>query len=220
MNYTVNGVEYKVPLGQLSKEIVFNDQSSPKSLTFVFSNDEVVLNKTISVENTSYPFTVDWTLTPLKSEVHNVSLYLTTNFDLRFHFDTADIPGLLDWINPWDAPAPIKTTEGNVGETDSWAVASFAGVNLRDNYLGLYDGTDGIGFAVKFNDLPSWGNIGALGNRQIDAVSSSMTWAMLQLTIRFRRSYPDAGVVKEHLPNSSTRRSQRLIRLQNCSVHG
>ena len=27
-----------------------------------------------------------------------------------------------------------------------------------------------IGFALKFNDLPDWGNIGALGNRQIDAV--------------------------------------------------
>jgi len=44
VNYTINGVEYKVPLGQLSKEIVFNSQSSPKSIKFVFSNGRGSIN--------------------------------------------------------------------------------------------------------------------------------------------------------------------------------
>ena len=135
---------------QLSKEIVFQNQTSPKSLTFVFSNDDIVVTKTITFQNTSYPLDVSWTLTPLKSQVNNASLYLTTNFDLRWQFEQANIPGLLNWVNPWDAPAPIKTANGNYGEQDSWAVASFAGVNLKDNYLGVYDDTNQIGFAFKF----------------------------------------------------------------------
>jgi hypothetical protein len=58
-----------------------------------------------------------------------------------------------------------KTTSGN-----SWAVASFSNSTLTDNYIGLYDSRDNIAFAFQFNDTPSWGNIGALGNGQIDAV--------------------------------------------------
>ena len=64
--YTIDGVDYEIPIWQLSKEIVFNDTSSPKSLTFVFSNDDVVLTKTITAMNNSYAFDVSWTLTPLE----------------------------------------------------------------------------------------------------------------------------------------------------------
>ena len=64
--YTLNGVNYEYRLSQLSKEIVFQNQSSPKSITFVFSNDDIAVTKTITVQNTSYPLDVSWTLTPLK----------------------------------------------------------------------------------------------------------------------------------------------------------
>jgi hypothetical protein len=165
LSYSVNGVDYELKLSQLSKEIVFEDQASPKRITFVFSNDDVVLTKTVMVENNSYPLNVSWTLPPLKSQIYNASLYLTTLLDLKYHFEKADIPQYLDWVNPWDAPEPIKTSNDT-----TWAVASFAGVHLKDSYLGLYDDTNDVGFAFKFNDLPDWGNIGALGNRQIDAV--------------------------------------------------
>ncbi len=142
--YTLNGVNYELRLSQLSKEIVFQDQTSPKSLTFVFSNDDVVVTKTITVQNTSYPLDISWTLTPLKSQVYNASLYLTTNFDLRWQFGQAEIPGLLNWVNPWDAPEPIRSTEES-----EWAVVSFAGVNLVDNYIGVYDETNQIRVCVK-----------------------------------------------------------------------
>ncbi|MDI9577987.1 MAG: hypothetical protein QM398_07640, partial [Thermoproteota archaeon] len=79
--------------------------------------------------------------------------------------EKADIPGLMDWINPWDAPEQIRTTEDNL-----WTSAAFASPHLKNRYLGLYDETYDVGFAFRFIDLPVWGNIGALGNRQIDAV--------------------------------------------------
>ena len=63
-------------------------------------------------------------------------------------------------MNPWDAPQSIKTVNG----TD-WTVISFSNTNLKDNYVGIYDDADEIAFALKFKDLPDWGNIGALGEQ-------------------------------------------------------
>jgi len=170
LNYSLNGIDYYLRLSQLSKEIVFEDQTLPRKITFVFSNDDVTLTKTMIFQNTSFPITVSWSLTPQKSQVENVSLYLSTFFDLKYHFEKVDIPNYMEWINPWDAPEPIKTIEGKLGEKNSWAVASFAGVHLKDGYIGLYDEANAVGYSFKFNDLPSCGNVGALGNKQIDAI--------------------------------------------------
>ena len=112
------------------------------------------------------------------------TLYLSTFFDLQFNFDKAQIPQLLDWVNPWDAPSPIENGHG----TD-WAVASFSSADLKDNYLGLYDDTNNVAFAFKFNDLPDWGNIGALANRQIDAVRFQYQFNDLNVNQTVSRSY-------------------------------
>ena len=48
--YTLNGVRHEVPLNQLSKSIIFNNTAEPMSITFQFSNDEVALTKTITVD--------------------------------------------------------------------------------------------------------------------------------------------------------------------------
>jgi hypothetical protein len=165
VNYTINGEQYKLSLSQLSKEIYFDDQISPKKITFVFTNDDIALNKTITVANNTYPIAITWTLTPLKVQITNASLYLTTNFDLKYHFEEVEIPGLLNWVNPWDAPDSVRSSNGTI-----WAVASFSAAHLKDKYIGLYDGGSEVGFAYRFADLPDWGNIGVLGNKQIDAV--------------------------------------------------
>jgi len=195
LSYTLNGVDNQFSLSQLSKEIVFEDQVSPKKLTFVFSNDDVVLTKTVKVENTSYPFTVSWTLTPIKSEIYNASLYLTTLFDLKYHFEEADIPGFLDWVNPWDAPEPIRASNDSI-----WAVASFSGANLRDSYLGLFDESSEVGFAFRFEDLPDWGNIGALGNRQIDAVRFQYNFDGISANQTITKSYQTLTFSKSNYP--------------------
>jgi hypothetical protein len=109
---------------------------------------------------------------------------LTTFFDLKYHFDEAEIPQLLDWTNPWDAPSSIKSVHGS-----DWAVINFSSSELKDNYIGLYDINDDVAFAFKFYDLPDWGNIGVLGNRQIDAVRFQYQFKSLRVNETATRSY-------------------------------
>ncbi len=209
--YTVNGVEQRVALSELSKEIVFNDQYSPKSLTFVFSNDEVEVTKTVTVENTSYPFQINWTLTPLKNQVDNATLYLTTSFDLKFQFDKAEIPGLMEWVNPWDAPDAIKTTEGN-----SWAVATYQGSDLQDDYIGVYDDTSNVGYAFKFTDLPTWGNIGVLASRQINAVRVVYDLGDLNVNEIASRSYQVLALSQSKYPTLQPSNLQGIFDLKTA----
>jgi hypothetical protein len=163
ISYSANGV-YKnlLNLSSLSRTTVFEDQSSPKKLTINYFNNEINITQTILVRNDSYPTDVAWTLSPLESELSNVALYVTTFFDLYFSFDKAYVPGVLDWENPWDRPSDSKGNE--------WAVANFSRSTLTDNYLGVYDEQSEVVFALNFNELPDWGNVGALGSRQIDAI--------------------------------------------------
>jgi hypothetical protein len=206
LSYTVNGTDYKFPLSSLSKQIIFNEQSIPKKIEYIYTNDNVVLTKTVVVENTSYPLKVSWMLTPIKSEIGNASLYLSTFFDLKYHFEKAEIPGLLDWVNPWDAPSPILTSDGT-----NWAVASFGNKNLKDNYTGIYDDADDIAFAFKFSDLPDWGNIGVLANRQIDAIRFQYQFNDLSINQTALRSYQVLTLSKNSFPKLSPDALQELF---------
>ena len=184
LNYTVNGVECRFTLSQLNRQIDFEDQKIPKEIVFIYSNEDVALKKIVQVENDSYPLRVCWSLTPIKSEIYDVTLYLSTFFDLKYHFDIVQIPQLLDWINPWDAPDSIKNSHGS-----EWAVINFSSSELKDGYIGLYDGKANIAFAFEFTDLPDWGNIGVLGNRQIDAVRFQYEFSHLELNQTASSSY-------------------------------
>jgi hypothetical protein len=206
LSYTVNGTNYKLTLSSLSKQIIFDEQSMPKKIEYIYSNDYVALTKTVVVENTSYPLKVSWKLTPIKSEIVNASLYLSTFFDLKYHFEKAEIPGLLDWVNPWDAPSSILTSDGT-----NWAVASFANANLKDNYVGIYDGSDDIAFAFNFIDLPEWGNIGVLANRQIDAVRFQYQFNDLNVNQTASRSYQVLTMSKNSFPTLSPDTLQGLF---------
>jgi hypothetical protein len=162
ISYTANGVEKELVLSSLNREIVFEDQSSPKKLTIHYFNDEINITQAIVVRNDSYPIDVAWTLSPMESELSDVALYVSTFFDLHFSFEKAYVPGVLDWENPWDKPSDSKGNE--------WAVANFSRSTLTGNYLGFYDEKNEIVFAMNLNELPDWGNVGALGSRQIDAI--------------------------------------------------
>ena len=41
---------------------------------------------------------------------------------------------------------------------------------MADNYLGFHDEKNEVVFAIRFVELPDWGNVGVLGSRQIDTV--------------------------------------------------
>jgi hypothetical protein len=160
--YRANGVYKEVPLSNLTRESVFEDQGFPKKLTFHYFNDEVSITQTITVQNDTYPITVAWSLSPTQNEITDVSLYLSTFFDLQFSFEEAYVPGILNWQNPWSNPS---NTNGN-----EWAVVNFTRSTLTGNYLGFYDSAKEVVYALNFQELPDWGNVGALESRQIDAV--------------------------------------------------
>jgi hypothetical protein len=163
ISYNADGVyKTELKLSSFNRETVFEDESSPKKLIIRYFNDEVSITQTILVQNDMYPINVTWTVSPLNSEVSNVALYLTNFFDLHFSFTEAYVPGVLDWQNPWENPSDSKGEE--------WAVVNFSQSSLTDDYLGFYDATEEVAFALKFEELPDWGNVGALGSMQIDAV--------------------------------------------------
>jgi len=199
LNFTENGIAHYFPLSDLSREIVFEEQSYPKKFVINYSNDKIILTETILVQNDSYPINVAWTLTPLKTEMDDVALYISYFFDLYFTFEKAYVPGSLDWANPWSKPSYAQGNE--------WAVVTFSRENLTDNYIGAYDEKNEVAFALKFADLPDWGNVGALSSRQVDAfrfqyqfdkvnINQTVSFAYQILTFS-RSSYPEMPQLNE-----------------------
>ncbi len=162
ISYRANGNSKEIPLSNFTRESVFEDQDSPKKLTFRYFNDEVSITQTILVQNDTYPINVDWSIAPIKGELTDVALYLSNFFDLQFSFEEAYVPGVLDWKNPWSS--------SSYSQGDGWAVVNFSRSTLTENYLGFYDSTEQVIFALTFHDLPDWGNVGVLESNQIDAV--------------------------------------------------
>ena len=197
LSFTQNGTNYNFQLSDLKKAIFFNEQSAPKKLTLTYSNDYVALTQTMLVQNDSYPINISWGVSPLKNEISNVTLYLSNYFDLHFNFDKAQIPGSMDWVSPWDVPS--KTVGGPVGS--QWAVAPFSNSDLKDNYLGLYDNQNEAAFAFNFTDLPDWGNVGALANRQIDAVRFQYHFNEISTNQTVTRQYQVLTLTKNSFPN-------------------
>jgi hypothetical protein len=193
LSFTQNGSNFKFVLSDLNREISFDNQNYPKKIAFTYSNEYVALTQATLVQNDSYPINVSWGVSPLKSDISNVTLYISTFFDLQFNFTKAEIPQLMDWVNPWDVPS--KTTHGN-----DWAVVSFSNSSLKDNYIGLYDGTKDVALAFKFNDLPDLGNIGALANRQIDAVRFQYQFNQINANQTVTRQYQVLTFSKNSFP--------------------
>ncbi len=193
ISFTQNGANYKFALSDLSSEVSFDEQSCPAKIEFLYFNDYVKLTETLLVQNDSYPINVSWSVTPLNNDISNVTLYLTTYFDLQFDFDEAQIPQLMNWVNPWNVSS--KTTEGT-----AWAVVNFTSSNLKDNYIGLYDDKNQIAFAFNFTDLPDSGNIGALASRQIDAVRFQYQFNEVNVNQTVTRQYQVLTLSKNSFP--------------------
>lgn len=156
-----NGVYVHTSLSNLTRTITFTDDAPPK-LMIRYSDNAVSIAENVAFQYDSYPMNISWTLSALKGEVTNATLYLTVSFDLAFHFDKVYLPGLLNWQNPWDSPTLTHEKD--------WATKEFTPSTLSDGYVGLYDEENAATFALKFDAVPEWGNVGALASRQIDAV--------------------------------------------------
>jgi hypothetical protein len=179
LSYRENSVSRNLNLFSMNKEIVF-EQSSPQKLIIKYYNEEILLTESISVQNESYPVNVVWGLSPLRSEIDDASLYVSNFFDLQFSFEKAYVPGFLNWENPWNKPTSA--------EPDQWAVVEFSSKNLTADYIGVYDEEKEVVFAIKFpEELPDWGNVGALATMQIDAVRFRIEFGKVPVngTVRF-----------------------------------
>jgi hypothetical protein len=194
LSFDENGVAHRFfDLSGLNREIVFDVQSYPKRLVITYFNDDVTLTESLLVHNDSYPIDVVWSVSPLRSEIENVTLYITYDFDLSFSFEQAYIPEVLDWESPWSRPSYTNGSD--------WAVVEFSPENVAGKYVGIYDEKNEVAFAMQFVDLPAWGNVGVLGSRQIDAIRfeyqfdkvkvnqpASLTYRVLTFS---RTSFPD-----------------------------
>jgi hypothetical protein len=199
LSFSQNNVAYSFNLSNLNRNIMFNESASPK-VVITYSNDEIRLTKTILVHDDSYPIDVVWELTPLKDEINNASLYVSSRFDASFSFDKAYVPGLLNWENPWDKPSYVA---GN----NDWVLVNFSSENMTEDYLGAYDDQNQVAFALKFVDTPDSGNVGALANRMIDVirfqyqfgnvVAKETVSSTYQILTFSRSSYPEMPQLNE-----------------------
>lgn len=173
VTYTANGTEKKMWLSDFNRETAFDNMSALKKIAIRYFNDEISITQTILIQNDRYPMNVTWAISPLKGDISDVTLYLSTFFDLRFSFEKAYVPGALNWENPWSRPTYIH---GN-----DWAVVNFTRSTLTDNYIGFYDEKNEVIFALSFNVLPDWGNVGVLASNQIDAVRLQYNFDMIRV---------------------------------------
>jgi len=181
LSYKINDIERFFELHSLHREIVFEDQSDPKKMIIHYFNEEVSLHQTILFQNNSYPINVHWTISFNINDLSEVKLYISTFFDLSFSLTEAYVPGILDWENPWDNPSN--------SQANTWAVTNFTRDTLTENLIGLYDETDEIIFALKFDELPDWGNVGALSSRQIDAIRFQYTFEKIEMNQEISLNY-------------------------------
>ena len=187
--FTQNGINHQLPLSELSKQIALENQVGTEKIKLTYSNEDFIVTKNIQAQNNTYPFDVSWTVTPLISGVSNITLYLSTFFDLSFNFDSAHIPQVLEWVNPWNADSNRVVKHETDNQQTNWAVASFLKTDLKNGYLGLYDSQNEIGYAFNFTDRPEWGNIGALANQQIDAVRFQYSFSNVEVNQTVTCSY-------------------------------
>jgi hypothetical protein len=192
VSFTQNGKNYDFPLSNLTRDVYFDEQSYPTQIEFRFFNQHLALTETMLVQNVTYPTDISWAVSPLNSDISNVTLYLTNYFDLQFTFDKAQIPQLMNWVNPWNVTS--KTTDGKL-----WAVVNFPNTT-SDNYVGVYDDKDQIAYAFNFTDWPNWGNIGALGNGQIDAVRFQYQFSQIDANQTVSRQYQVLCLSRNNFP--------------------
>jgi hypothetical protein len=157
------GNEKVLSLSEIPKEIYWTQKTaalvqmvSRYSYTLFSVEKQVSVNQTSQLINVKWSFTANADLLDAKMRIYS---YMSPALD----FQGALIPGLLQWQNPWDNPT--RTDPQN-----NWAVVEYFPDSLKDDFVALRDSKNGRLAVVKFDALPEWLNVGALKNRNIDAV--------------------------------------------------
>ena len=190
-----NAVWHKVYLSNLTRTISMDMVDWPKEITISYAAQDFTLQENILMTNDTYPVTVTWRLSATNGDLNYASLFLSEYFDAKYSFTKAYVPsGILNWTNSFANPSKQDGSR--------WAVTNFFVDNMTtDSRVAAYDPSHQAAFALNFIDLPHDGNVGTLGNGNLDAIrwqynffkidanyTVSATYQMLTLSLT---SYPD-----------------------------
>jgi hypothetical protein len=209
LSYTIDDVYKEVDLSQMTRQYTLEGDQAVQTLTIVYTNDDISVTQILLVQNTSYSTQVSWTITPVNRPVSNVTLYLSIFFYLDFNFDKVYLPGILSWENPWDNPTDICETQ--------WAVTDFSKNSLTSDYIAVYDKQNQVYYALKYNKLPDWGNIGALASTQIDAIRFSYTFEQINFGNSTTFSYKTLAFSESSYQNVPSTQIEKMFTTQPAS---
>ena len=188
-----NNTVHTYPLSSLNRTIAIDEVHYPKSIRINYSGDGFALTENLLVSNNSYPITVTWQVSALQGDLNYATLYLNYIFDPMFSFNTAYIPRVLNWENPWNNTSTIR---------DGWAVTNYSDANLTaDNHVSAYDENNKAAFSLQFDDLPDFGNIGVSANRNIDAVRFEYRFFKVDANYTLSRTYQLLTFSQSSLPS-------------------
>jgi hypothetical protein len=157
-----NGSLQTYTFSDLNRTISMDEKDYPKKITVTYSSNDFTLTENVLMENYSYPLNFTWALSATRADLNYPTLHLSEYFDQSLSFDKATLPGLLNWENPLNKPS--------FEVANNWAATDFHKENLTDNKIDIIDEKNQVGFALQFQDLPDYGNIGSLWSGNIDAV--------------------------------------------------
>jgi hypothetical protein len=163
VNYTdIHGRSAVVSLSETSKKIYWTQRSVNKSqLVSEYYHDLFTLEKVVTFHSKSSVITLEWRFTA-HQDLAAINLRVSSFTEPSLDFREAFLPGVLEWQNPWDKPS--------FNRGDHWAVVDCPPYKLSDNIAAMLDVENGVLVIFEFDDFPEWLNIGALGNRFIDAL--------------------------------------------------
>jgi asparagine N-glycosylation enzyme membrane subunit Stt3 len=156
-----NGTLETFALASLNRTISMDEAHEPKLITVTYTGDNFKLNEIIQAENGTYPVTVTWQVSALNTNLNYATLLLNEYFNPAMEFNLANLPGILNWVNPLANPA--TETSGQL------AITYFNNTNLAaNNAIDIYSSTTQTAFAMKFMNLPNSGTLLSLENGVID----------------------------------------------------
>jgi len=157
-----NGGEVLVPLSTTAKSIYWKQESVEESqLVSEYSHNLFTLEKVVTLCSDRSVVDFQWKLTA-RQNLAAVELKVFSFTEPSLDFKEAFLPGVLEWQNPWDKPSFNKGVD--------WALVECPPNILSGNVVAIFDKKNGVLIVSEFDDIPEWVNIGALGNRFIDAV--------------------------------------------------
>jgi len=152
-----------IPLSETAKKIYWTQRSVDESqIVSEYSHDLFKLEKVITFHSESSVINLEWRF-KARQDLAGVRLRVFSFTEPSLDFREAFLPGVLEWQNPWDRPSSVNMS-------GIWAVVEFPPNNLGDNIAAMLDAENGVLVVFELTDVPDWLNVGALGNRFIDAL--------------------------------------------------